>query len=343
MASLESLPAPLPLLIAKALPDLKALDALRRVSALFALIFDMHAAELLEHLMVTTLHEETIIEIRAHVLLVAGCRRWRGTVSPVEHLYESAQSSLPKDVPTEAIALTIRTLSFLHSIGGQVAEEKLQELYALPHRRVIGSFSTISSFYGTEGTPYDVPPPSPLNWIEEQRILKSLFHIRIHALLGLQIQQPPPHPQNLNLWQFSIVYECYRLYENHLPEITRRAIHTTSSSWKAPATRCNEHEQDWPEDLTLTQKSVGWAVFHTRCALRSFGRSPISHTDWVVFSDLGLAIWSHRRLFLELALVHNRRRPGPHPRSPNFAFIWWVLGRARIPAKYDEYTQFEHP
>jgi len=103
MASLESLPAPLPLFIAKDLPDLKALDALRQSSALFVAVFTRHAVELLEHLMLATLHEELVSELRAHVLLVADLERWRRTDSAVERLYEDAQSPLARNMPAEAV------------------------------------------------------------------------------------------------------------------------------------------------------------------------------------------------------------------------------------------------
>jgi hypothetical protein len=336
MASLESLPAPLPLYIAKDLPDLKALDALRHSSALFASVFARHAVELLEHLMSTTLHEETITELRVHVLLVVDLPRCRRTDMAVEKLYEDSQSPLPRAIPVEAISLTLRTFSFLHFLGGQVTEAKLLELYALPHYTSKCNYD-ISSFYTTEGTPYDVPAPSPLDWTEEQRILKSLFHIRIHALLGLQIHQPPPLSRCL--WKFSLVYECYRLFKDNLPEITQISIPTSPSCWRAPASRSVEHLQDWPNDSDLTGNTTGWTLFHARCALRSHLRSPMSHTDWIVFSDLGMAIWSQRRLALDLALVHTPRRVrDPSESRPNFAFSWWMLGRARIPAKNDKYS-----
>jgi hypothetical protein len=66
----------------------------------------------------------------------------------------------------------------------------------------------------------------------------------------------------------------------------------------------------------------------------------MSHTDWIVFSDLGMAIWSHRRLVLDLALVDRKRRRTHKPAEsrPNFVFSWWMLGRDRIPAKDDEYS-----
>ncbi|KAM0702273.1 hypothetical protein Q7P35_011183 [Cladosporium inversicolor] len=337
MASLKSLPAPLPLLIAKELPDLKALDALRSASPLFTAVYTLHAAELLEYLMLATLHEVTIIEIRAHaLLLMAGFSRRRPSDDDVERLYERAQNPLTKDVPVEAISLTLRTFAFLHSLGSRVATAKLQELYALPHRHAKAGFVSVSQYHATDGIPYDVPTPSPLDWTEEQRILKGLFQIRIYALLGRQIHQPPP--LDIAVWQFSIVYECYRLFEDHLPEITQTSVPELLYCWQAPAARCDQNLQVWPNDLQITEHTIGWQTFHGRCALRSHaGRSPLSRTDWIYYSDLGMALWSHRRLALDLALVRRVRNPRSDRVPPNIAFAWWSLCRARIPAKNDEY------
>lgn len=118
MASLGSLPEPLPLFIAKDLPDLKALDTLRQSSALFVALFTRHAVELFEHLMLVTLHEDLISELCAHVLLMKDLERWRRTDMAVEKLYEDAQSPLPRNMPVEAVSSTLQTLSFLHSLGG---------------------------------------------------------------------------------------------------------------------------------------------------------------------------------------------------------------------------------
>lgn len=205
MASLESLPAPLLLFIAKDLPDLKALDALRQSSTLFVAVFTRHAVELLEHLMLATLHEDLISELRAHMLLMADLGRWRRTDMAVDRLYEDAQSPLPRDLPVEAVSSTLQTFSFLHSLGGRVAEAKLQELYALPHYSSECGLHT-QSYYITEGTPYDMPHP---------RLL--------------EIHQPPS--QTRYLWKLCIAYECYRLFEDHLSEITQTPIPPTPSCW----------------------------------------------------------------------------------------------------------------
>ncbi|KAK3647268.1 hypothetical protein LTR56_008099 [Elasticomyces elasticus] len=137
MATIYSLPAPLPLHIAKLVPDLKALDALRQSCGLFAAIFDQHAVELLEYVMVKTLHPEVIIEMRMHVLCLTNQNVWRATNDALDRLRKQAIAPLQGAMPVQAIATTLRTYSCLHSLCFQVATQKLDELYALPHRHPI--------------------------------------------------------------------------------------------------------------------------------------------------------------------------------------------------------------
>lgn len=144
MASLESLLASLPLLIAKNLPDLNALDAPWQSCAHFVAGIARHAIELLEHLMLATLHEEVVLELRGHVILVADFDRWWRTDMAVERLYEDTQKPLPRNIPVEAVSLTLRTLSFLQWLGARSATARLQELYALPHLHANSGFTHIS-------------------------------------------------------------------------------------------------------------------------------------------------------------------------------------------------------
>lgn len=225
--------------------------------------------------MLATLHEEAIPEIRAYVL-IADLQRWRRTDMAVEKLYEDSQNPLPRNTSVEPVSLTLRTFSFLHSLGDRVATAKLQELYALPHRYTEPRFHHIPSFYTTEGVLYDVPSPSSIDWIEEQRILKSLFYIRNRVLLGEQVDQPPAAlPGSPCLWKFSIEYECYRLFETHLPEITQPSVPRTLC-WQAPvAPLCDDIEwHDLFHDPRLTDISIGWSIFHTRCAWRFLAGRP---------------------------------------------------------------------
>lgn len=61
------------------------------------------------------------------------------------------------------------------------------------------------------------------------------------------------------------------------------------------------------------------------------------HTDWIHYSDLGMAVWTRRRLVLDLALVNHGRAKIPSERVPrNAAFNWWSLCRDFIPAKNDQ-------
>lgn len=113
------------------------------------------------------------------------------------------------------------------------------------------------------------------------------------------------------MWRFSIVYERYRLFEDCWSEITQTSIPETPSGWKAPAARCDKYLQDLRSsyrDLCITEPTTGWQAFQTCCVPRSSaGRTPMLHSDWICYSDLGMALWSRRRLTLDLALGSHRR------------------------------------
>ncbi|KAK3630903.1 hypothetical protein LTR56_017176 [Elasticomyces elasticus] len=300
MACLESLPAPLPLLIAKALPDIKALDALRRSSSLFAEIFALHAVELLEHLL-ATLHEETAVELRAYVLLVADRSTWQHTPDAIKGLHESAQTSLDNSTPAAAVSLALRTFSRLHSLCTHIAIEKLDELYALPHRHAERRIRKTEDFHTLTGTLYEIPARSPLHWIEEQRIIQSLIQIRSYALLGLGAPQPPL--KQPYVVQCSIVQESYHFFRAHLDDITCERVSGDIRCWQAPATiptQPNGLDPLWPSELELSCITNGWKTFHIMC-LR--GATPFTEGDWSVFRDLGLGLWSYERLAGDLELV----------------------------------------
>ncbi|KAK5700170.1 hypothetical protein LTR17_023164 [Elasticomyces elasticus] len=336
MASLHSLPAPLPLYIAKLLPDLKALDALRRSSTMFAAVFALHAAELLEAVMLATLHSDTIVEIRLHVLLLTERSRWQQTDNAMDLLLETATAApLDKNIPVEAISITLRTLSFLHALFDRVATAKLKELYELPHRHCERRFVGLEDFKSLVGIPYQVPPPSPLLWIEEQRGLQNLFRMRCIALLGQDLPTPvPPGPRRFDSAPFSLLHECLGLMgeeDVHIAMHGPAAQQQAFDSWKAlaaPPSTQNAEDQRWAsEDL------LGFSI-------STIG--PLTVKEWPVFSGLGLGVWSYRRLAEELELRNSPRSADWRNResSPgnlaaatlerfDMLYTWWALYNAR--------------
>ncbi|KAK4901259.1 hypothetical protein LTR27_001816 [Elasticomyces elasticus] len=322
MATIYSLPAPLPLHIAKLVPDLKALDALRQSCGLFAAIFDQHAVELLEYVMVKTLHPEVIIEMRMHVLCLTSQNIWRATNDALDQLRKQAIATLKGAMPVQAIATTLRTYSCLHSLCFQVATHKLDELYALPHRHPIPLTcgGNMYDYPHDVGKPYEVPAPSKLHWIEEQRMLRSLFHLRTRGLLGLGLITPVPTPDSFfHSYAYHAVYEVQRFFEPHLQAITTGSI-VPVVDWQAAPTAPSPgfiSGARWFEDI---QEGIGWEIFHS--ATRLIPGALVDKEDWTVFQELGLGIWSADRLADELQLLDANR----------WTFTWWVLCKTRLVA-----------
>ncbi|KAK5700260.1 hypothetical protein LTR17_023066 [Elasticomyces elasticus] len=347
---LHSLPAPLPLYLAKSLPDLKALDALRRSSDMFAIVFAQHAAELLECLMLATLHNDTVVEIRVHVLLLTERSRWRQTEHAIDSLLENARAApLDKTLPVEAISITLRTFSFLHSLFDRVATAKLKELYELPHRHSERQFVGLEDFKSLVGVLYDVPSPSPLHWIEEQRGLQSLFRMRSIALLGRDLPTPvPAGPRRFDSAPFSLLHECLALMgeeDVHIAMHGPAAQQQASDRWKAlaaPPSAQSAEDQRWASEdlLGFSISTMGWITFHSMICIDR--PRPLTVKEWPVFSGLGLGMWSYRRLAEELELRNSPRSADwfnkeSSPGNPAAAtlerfdmlYTWWALYNAR--------------
>lgn len=301
MTSIHSLPAPLPLYIAMQLSDLKSLDALRRSSSLFAAVFAQHAVELLEQLMLLTLHEGVIIRIRGYILLLAYRSRWKQTENVTESLYESASTPLPKDTPTEAISLALRAFSYLHDLWTSIAMEKLAQLYELPHRHSKEVPYLIEHYYSADYITYKVPAVSPLYWVEEQRGLHALFHFRNCALLDhtLSASSKP-------FGKFSFEHECIQFFAAYMTKITRPGA-PQPLNWQAPSikpSQDDDRDQVWASDDFSDASSAtrGWRTFRRNCC--SVRPTPLVTEDWSKFRNLGLGLWSWKRLSRDLELVN---------------------------------------
>ncbi|KAK5697092.1 hypothetical protein LTR17_024033 [Elasticomyces elasticus] len=320
MATIYSLPAPLPLHIAKLAPDLKALDALRQTCGLFAEIFDQHAVELLEYVMVRTLHSETVIEMRMHVLCLADGNLWRNTNDALDQLRNQAATPLHSDVSVRAIGTTLRTFSCLHSLCFRVATEKLDELYALPHRHTTLSFNSRPDFGGDFNEPYEVPAPSPPHWLEEQRMLRPLFHLRTRKLLGHGRVAPIAAPEDgLFSNEANPVYEFQCFFGRYLEAVMGGRI-APATDWHAPATISPPRSALGSHGPDEFHRGQGLWAFHDELMLR---RAPFLKQDWIVFQELGLGIWSDERLVHELEMVG----------FIMYMHTWWALGEARILAR----------
>ncbi|KAK5694295.1 hypothetical protein LTR97_009917 [Elasticomyces elasticus] len=317
MATIYSLPAPLPLHIAKLVPDLKALDALRQSCGLFAAIFDQHAVELLEYVMLHTLDPGVVMEMRMHVLCLTNGDLWRETDDALSQLRKQAAAPLQGDTPVQAIATTLRTYSYLHSLCFRVATEKLDELYALPHRHP--THPGYVDYRHHIGELYEVPRPSKPHWIEEQRMLRSLLHLRNRGLLDHGLVTPVASPDShFFSYFYDPVHEVQRFFEPCSQAITTGTI-VSVVDWQAsptapsPGFSCGAR---WVS--AVLQEGIGWEIFHGPTRLMS--GTALEKEDWLVFQELGLGIWSDERLADELHLL------GAH----TFTFTWWVLCKVRL-------------
>ncbi|KAK5721357.1 hypothetical protein LTR17_014646 [Elasticomyces elasticus] len=317
MATIYSLPAPLPLHIAKLAPDLKALDALRQSCGLFAAIFDQHAVELLEYIMARTLHSEMVIEMRMHVLCLADGNLWRNTNDVLDQLRNQAATPLHSDMSVQAICTTLRTFSCLHSLCFRVATEKLDELYALPHRHTTLPFSS-KPYFGAEcSAVYEVPGPSRPNWLEEQRMLRSLLRLRTRASLGLGLVAPVRCPEDGTAsYSTDPVHDFQCCFEPHLDAIMRGPT-APAVDWQAPGAPRPAPDARITENFSLAS---AWWDFHDELMMI---RAPFIKQDWSVFQELGFGIWSKERVEDELQMLG----------FIQYQYTWWILGESRILAR----------
>lgn len=167
---METLPAPLPLIILKYLPDLRSLHAIRLSSPVFAAALHLHAAELFEDIMVKNISWDAAIEIRT--LLHLRSREKDGipppTTEELEAIYKTARRPLPRSTSPIDIGNILCMFSKISSTCDVVFHKKLEHFYRLPHVHLAdkrwGNWARIRKFYGI---PYDLPPKSPPDWVEQ--------------------------------------------------------------------------------------------------------------------------------------------------------------------------------
>ena len=201
--------------------------------------------------MLATLHAETVVELRAYVLLTASRSRWRHAPDARDRLRENAQTPLDRTTPAEAVSLALRTFSYLHTLCTRVANVKLKELYAL------------EDFHSLTGIPYEVPSPSPLHWIAEQRAIASLFVIRSYVLLGLDA--PPIPLTERGAAKCSVVRECYHFFGAYMDDITGERT-PEDICWHANATIAPQTGDGlWQTESDVGGTTDGWVIFRLQC------------------------------------------------------------------------------
>lgn len=318
MASIETLPAPLPFEIFKVLPDLKALDALRRSCPLFAAVFFLHAAELLEHFLQTTLLDDVAVEIRAYVLLTAEKSKPQDE-DELKSLYARAREPLPRTTPASTISMAVRKFTLSHSLSRAIIQYKLDQLYSLPHEhledKAFRYFNRTMRPNVESGSSYSLQQPSLPYWTEEQRLLRAIWRRYMFRAL----ESPDYFPY---LVHHEGMYPRDKWQDDELEDVMEciDALHVTGHScshpvailWEAlapvptSASAASRTELHWGLDLGGSMRSLerpgrGHNWFHGPC-LR-YRCSPLVDADWKVFRRLGLGIWEYRRLAEELELT----------------------------------------
>ncbi|CZT18959.1 uncharacterized protein RCC_04804 [Ramularia collo-cygni] len=306
MASLETLPAPLPLQITKHLADLISLHALCLSCPLFATVFANHAAEIFEHLMNKCLAEEVIVELRAYILL----RTQDRAIQDLEGLYSAAQKPLVRTTPAPAIRHTLHVFAMLSTTCNSIFDTKLRRLYALPHQHFADKSS--NRFPGNYEDNIHLQPgrlfkppllPSSPDWDEQQRLLRATWRLKVWTALGHSdgsLADTVPTIDSIPSAEFAGVARVGGgVNEGSMDELLELAssleeIGTCDRiAWEPLATKPILQ----PEARQMAREvrgSYGYAFFNRAC--QGLQYSPLMGADWAVMRRLGFGIWSTRRL-----------------------------------------------
>ncbi|KAF1348669.1 hypothetical protein BDV97DRAFT_399232 [Delphinella strobiligena] len=339
MASLEDLPAPLPLYIARHLADLKSLDSLRRASPLFNIIFHQHAAELVEDLMCKTLIDEVIIEFRAYTLLSLHKSHGYVTESDFNMLYEQAKKPFDATTSVMAISHPLRKFSFLASICNIILRTKLDDLHALPHEHLKDKKPHGQQVLDKlAASPYSIPEAAPPDWVEQQRFLRALWRMRVSSKLcgvandfatrklPLMPRAALPQQQRPN-WLADEIEEAASSFGDLQAAGSVPNDYSVPPSWDAladvplPTSKSSSIAIVWGQTLELStgsaqSQSYGFHYYHLTS--HRDPRSPLASTDWNTLRRLGFGLWSNRRLAEELDMKNYPKDLNP----PSQGFIY---------------------
>lgn len=312
MASLETLPAPLPLHITKHLADLITLHAVCLSCPLVATVFTNHAAEIFEHLMNKCLSEEVIVELRAYILLRTQDRATQDTqywaIQDLEGLYSAAQEPLVRTTPAPAIRHTLHIFTTLSTTSNSIFDTKLRRLYALPHQHFADKSSNNFPIYQDNihlqpGRLFKPPLlPSQPDWDEQQRLLRAIWRLKIWTVLEDSDSSSAgsvPTTDSIPSAEFAGVARVGGgVNEDSMDELTElpsslEEIGTCNNriAWEPLATKPILQ----PEALARKVRgSHGYAFFNRAC--QGLPYSPLLGANWAVMRRLGFGIWSTRRL-----------------------------------------------
>ncbi|KAK5674804.1 hypothetical protein LTS10_012541 [Elasticomyces elasticus] len=146
-----------------------------------------------------------------------------------------AEAPIDPRVSPNVIREALFTFTYLHTLCGEVATDKLEKPYALPHRHSRREELRRPQDYDhSDRVEFEVPDPGSLAWIEEQRIMKSLFKLRSRGLLNPGPETPKSAHSHYIVDAFPMVVQCQELFKDHLDSIMLADI-PQECSWNAPA------------------------------------------------------------------------------------------------------------
>lgn len=371
MANIDTLPAPLPLFIIQYLPDLKTLYALRLSSPLFAAVLDLHAVEMFEPLMLKSLAPDVVTELRTYILL---CQRTPGagppTTDELDSVYKAARLPLSSAISSPVIGHALHAFCKLSSACEAIFDQKLQQFYELPHEHLAdkrwGRWSGIRKNYGI---PYELPPPSPPDWVEHQRLLRAAFRVRIWQMAGA-CPEIPKEPLESYTYSYHLPLSRFSTFRRWISSCREPLIDEVAEMAES-LDELQDHDLTWdpltarspldPDDANLRDYSEPprswdyWMVNFPRGrgyfldVAKWYGYSPLKGASWRPLRRLGLGIWSDRRLY-QLGLqdpAHQWRDQGdPKPIKTSvltYNCVLWTWNKLHEAAVAAESTDGQFP
>lgn len=228
----------------------------------------------------------------------------------VRYLYSAARKPLLRDISasiTSIIGHTLQLFAISVAICNCIFDEKLGRLYSLPRYRLedVSSASGLTSgrndLHLQPARLYVPLPPTPIEWDEQQRLLRAYWRLNVWRMLGNFSNMPSTDYPGLRGSELrSEAHNISLIDEMEDMAITLDEIGMREESlWTSPIPNPlyepkTEPQSLQPRKLFSPGESPGHMMFTKTCARLHF--SPMRGADWKVLRRLGFHIWSVRRL-----------------------------------------------
>ena len=133
----------------------------------------------------------------------------------------------------------------------------------------------------------------------------------LRAILRIRIEQDAPHHKGSALCPWEV--DELAMVKQSLRSLALGLDHDTPLNWIAmpavpqPASSATSLQIAWNETFEMVDREMcsppsAYAFFHAYA--QQAGGSPLKGTDWTILRDLGLGIWSRRRMAEDLELAN---------------------------------------